>query len=751
MIDESDYDLTDPEEDPLLEISLDEPLEADAEAPFDYDENAMNLVTEFKAHPVGQEWLKDLADIACRRFDSMYENSEEYRERFAEMYSIFAADIPDKEYPYENSAKAHVPILVSGVTRLASHTIAELFPDRQRWLSVNQVGPDDAQIAEALTLHENWQFQNQIPDFSRQIDRGSLLFYLAGDVTAHSFYDPASKMNRHEVLTCDEFFIPYVRVTTMPDYSDVPYKIKLLDKYDFELEQMKGDWDEEGVDSVLKREAPSYSDEPEGKLRIAIADAQGIQAPDDDADAPYQIYQYEAMASLPPRDGEEEGPQRPICAFIDPKTKTVLKAYLREQVDWRDQVRHDRQQQELDQHQQGVDEHQQRLGRVDELAAAGPHPPASQPGMELATLQAMTAKGPPPPPSWAQTDEEGQVQPPEPPRMVPIELFSHGVNIENLMGALGLSQGRQLAEHNKTADTLLSMFLDAGALANSWSLLVPDTLAIEPGSFEIAPGKINQIPGVSGPDLRQSIMELKPQPANDQLVRVVDMMVEYGQQAAAAPEVMSGEPGKSGETFRGISTRLQQATRQLSKSGQKFADWCTQIFRNNGYLNSKHLPEEQMVYVLDHLAGEMRNVPINRKMYERNYQVTISADMEFRSKDERVAEADELLALPKSLPPPIAQGPGMMAYWHAAAIKSLRARGAHDLVINLGPPPPPPQTPFGMPTPEEIAAQQAAAAAGQPPGGPPGAPPGPGGPPPPGRPPARRPGPPQPPMARPAA
>jgi len=317
---------------------------------------------------------------------------------------------------------------------------------------------------------------------------------------------------------------------------------------------------------------------------------------------------------------------------------------------------------------------------------------------------------------------------------VPIEMFSHGVNIENLLGAHGLSQGHQLAEHNKTADTVLSQFLDAATLANCGTYIVPDTINLEPGSLDISPGKINTIPGLTGPDLRASIIEMRPQPANDQLVRVVDMMSEFGQQAAAAPEVLSGEPGKSGETFRGLASRIQQATRQLSKSGGKFADWVNQIARNNALLNSMNLPEDEMYYVLNHLTGGMENIRVGRQMYDRNYDVTVVADMQFRSQAEEVQEADELMALPKSLPPPIAAGPGMMAYWHAAATKSLRARQAHDMVAMLGPAPPPPQTPFGMPSPEEIAAQQAAAAAGAG-GGPPGA----------------RPGPPQPQPARPAA
>lgn len=730
MVDEELPDI-EPESDEgdLLTVSLeDDGSGDDAEAPFSYDENAPNLVTEFSAHPIGQKWLKDFAGQGIRRFDTAWESGEEYRAKFTTMTRIFAADIPDKEWPFENSAKAHVPILVAGVTRLASHTIAELFPDRNRWVQWRPTGPDDQRQAEILTLHNNWQFQNQIPDFMRQMDRGAILFFMPGDVSGHSYFDPVTRTNRHEVLTVDEFVIPFVRVTTMPDYSDVPFKFKVLDKYEFELEQLRGDWDDEALDAVIKREAPSWDDEPEQPLRMAIADAEGILAPAADEDAPYRIYLYECMASLPPQDGQEEGPARPVRAYLDPRTKAVLKLELREMVDWRDRVRFERQQQELAGFQQARDQHAADQDRIGQLSMLGPPPMGSQADLELATLRQRTAQGEPQPPAWAEVDEMGEPAPPAPPRMVPIEMFSHGVNIENLLGAHGLSQGHQLAEHNKTADTVLSQFVDAATLGNSWSLLVPDTINLEPGSLDISPGKINTIPGLTGPDLRSSIIELKPQPANDQLVRVVDMMSEFGQQAAAAPEVLSGEPGKSGETFRGIATRVQQATRQLSKSGAKFADWVNQICRNNALLNAMNLPEDEMLYVLDHLAGEMTQIKVSRQMYERNYDVSVVADMQFRSQAEEVQEADEMLALPKSLPPPLAMQPGMTAYWHAASVKALRARGAHDMVALLGPPPPPPDTPFGVPPPPPPGMMPPPGMPGAPPG-PPGAPPGPGGPP----------------------
>lgn len=712
------------DDDPLLTVELDEPLQD--EAPFEYDMEAANLVPAFKEHAAGLAFLKDLASDAVRKFDSCWEGTEEYRERRAEMYRIFAADLPDKDYPFENAAKAHVPILVAGITRLSSRLMTELFPDRGNIMGVQPTGPDDQQIAEILTAHGNWQVRNELTDFMRQMHRGSIEFFTVGDVSAHSYYDKALGRNRHEVLTCDEFVIPFVRVTTMPDYSDVPYKFAIVDKYRHELEQMKGEW--EDVDKVLEREPPAYDDEPESKLRMAVAEAQGILPPDEDKDAPYRIYQYEGVVEMPAMVEGGEDEWHAICAFIDPRTRTVLNFYVREEVDWRDKIRYDRQQQELDAHRQSTQAAEQRQQRIAELQQqAVPSPTMFSPPdqimaaqQELQGLQREQQFAPPPTPvpQWLKGDPLDPKAGPEPPKRVPIELFSHGVNIENMLGSLGLSQGHELAEYNKTADTTLSQFIDAATLANSWSLIAPDTLAIEPGSFEIAPGKINQIPGVSGTDLRNSIIELKPAPANEQLIRVTDMMVQYGQTAAQAPEVLSGEPGKSGETYRGISTRVEQALKQLTMSAGKFSDWVCQIFRNNAKLNSKYLADDEILHIVDHMTGQLKEIRVGRQMYERDYRVTISSDLRFASQSQRISEADELLQMPKAVPPL----QGNLAFWHAAAKKALSARGATDMVTYLGPAPPPPTTPFGLPPPPPPGMQPPPGAPGARPPGPPGPP-----------------------------
>jgi hypothetical protein len=115
-------------------------------------------------------------------------------------------------------------------------------------------------------------------DFKRQVFRGMLMFYLHGDVTCHSWYDPDRRTNRHEFMTADEFVVPYNYTDVSPNYENCPYRVRVLPKQKHELEKMRGIWYD--VDKVLDRETPSWSDEPEGQLAIDAASDKGIETTD---------------------------------------------------------------------------------------------------------------------------------------------------------------------------------------------------------------------------------------------------------------------------------------------------------------------------------------------------------------------------------------------------------------------------------------------------------------------------------------
>jgi hypothetical protein len=307
---------------------------------------------------------------------------------------------------------------------------------------------------------------------------------------------------------------------------------------------------------------------------------------------------------------------------------------------------------------------------------------------------------------------------PRQPDFKPIRMFAHGVNIEPIQGVLGLGTGSIHAAQNRAANIALSQFIDQGTLGNFKNFLVKGDVRF-PEKFQIAPGKVHKVEGAT--DLSRDIIPLDFGQANPQLIQLVDMLIKYGNTVSNTPEVLSGESGKSGETAQGLSARIEQATKMLSVPTGKYADFLSQVLENNAALNAIFLEDVEFFSVNNHdpALGQMgrQQFQVARDMYDRPYDVEISADLKFTSTQQRISEADALVQLPQAVP----ELAGNFAYKHSVISKSFEARNRYDLIALLGAPPQPP-TQFGLPTSPPM----------PPPGmAPPGAPPGPGGPPPP--------------------
>ena len=688
------------EDDDFTDVTLEDEPEDDRLA---YDPDAVNIVPDLAESARGRAAIKSIAERVKEDFDRDWESTEEYRERCKNDWKLFSGELPPKTFPFEDCANAHVPIMLETIARLSFRIQAELFGDWTNVFGVVPVGTDDKDMAEVLTRHGNWQIREQIVDFPRQMDRAMLAYLVWGDVTAHSYWDPTMRRNRHETLTPDDFVVPYAHVSTMPDYSDLPHYTKVLYRYPHEIEDMVDVWHE--VDELLRGEPSSWDDEPEALFRDGAGESAGITPPDDDPTAPYKLLQYEGWLKLP-----DQARHRWVQVIMDYESERILSVQILEQEDWQDRTRYDRQLIEWQAYQASREEWQTaqegRATAVEQILAD----PKATDEVKQAVAQQVADEPPPEqpqPPAWWDGSSEG----PEPVRMVPLRMFSHGVCIENMAGSLGLSFGRIEADFNRGANIALSQFVDAATLANAWTLLVADEVDLEDMSF--SPGAVNKVKGVSGTDLRNAIMEMRPGPANGQLVEIAERLYNWGQSAIQAPAVLSGEPGKSGETYRGLAARIEQATKQVSVAARKFANqFLRQVLCNNATLNAMFLDDMEVIQVMDRQQQMMQTLRVGSAMYRRNYQVEIRADLRFTSETQRIQEAMELVQFPAAMP----ALQGNLAFLHAAAKRYLEARKDYDLVPLLGPPPPPPETPMGVPPPQPSGAPQQQG--GQPPQGP---------------------------------
>ncbi len=662
-----------------------------------FDQDSPNLVEFFDAAgEEGKKFLKDLGDQVCQDFTSAWDSSEEYREKREENFKIMVGIMGKKDKPFEGCANAHAPLMLERLLRLISNVYAEIFTSKDDIFVVPPSGPDDQQRADLLTRHGNWQIKNDMMDFSAQQQRGLWEFFGAGSVFAYSYYDTVRRRNRHDILNCEEFVIPYVYTTVMPDLSDVPFKIRILRKYKPELEYLRDENDWANLDAVIKAGPGEQTETP---VRDQGAAADGILAPDDNPNSPYEFLHYAGNTTFPGTNYE-----RPIEAIVDKASKVVVKLTVREEDDWKDVVRFERQSEEWELFKQDMQQYEAVVARTNEMrerlrfALVNPGLNPIDP-MEVQQIQRAleVEMMPPVRPLWM--DDDHVTTGPDLVRRVPLEMFSHGRCIENPLGSLGLSYGNILAEENRMANEALNRFYDAATLSNVWSLLTTDNITIGDGDVPFGPGMIKKVKNSAGGDLRSQIMELKPAPANGQLVDIARMAADWGD-GVTVSGIVSGEPGKSGETYRGVATRLERATKQLSVAASKYMDFLGNILRNNAKLNRIFLDEDEVFHVTDDM-GLPQTKTIGRKLYQRDYSVSFSADVRFSSQAQKVAEADEILAMIGNIPP--LQGNKALLY--AALKEAFVARGKKELVPLLGPPPPPPTTTFGEPEPQPQQAQ----------------------------------------------
>lgn len=661
-----------------------------------YDINAPNMMAGLMSTKKGKEAVRKLAAAVDAEVQDAWEAQSEYREIAKQDWLLWRGNLPKKTEPFEGCANAHVPSMLEDGSRLYMRMFTEAIGDGTEVFSVAPVGPDDQEVAELLSRHGNWQLQNVLTDFYAQAERAAMFFIMPGDVTCHSFYDPARRRNRHEMLTPDDFIVPYVHTTTEPDYSDCPWVAKWMRMYKHQLQKNRLMWHD--VDAVINARKPSFEDEPDAPLAQGQKEADGNE-PGEDQRAPYKLLHYEGWVELP------NEPDEQFCKIVmDWTTKRVLQIQLLMEEDWQDAARFKKQTGELEQYRAVQQQYQ--------AALMAPPPPPPVQTVDPNTGGLLPPPPPPPPPAppvappWA--EDPAALDDPafelETVRQVPIHMFTHGKGIEPPHGPLGTGVGRVLADLNKAANIALCQAIDAATLANGQTFLqAGGSSSGKP--FRIVPGRVNVIPDMSARDAKEALIPVPIPPANPQMLDMVEKFREYSEAASSAPSVLSGEAGKSGETYRGIQTRVEQATKQISFITGKYIRFLANIIKNNARLNSQFLPEDEVVMVNNHKLGTVQELRVGRQMYARDYRVVMTSDLRFASQAARVAEADQVLAQIVALPQ-LGQNFGLL---QMALKEVFTSRGKDNLVPFLGPPMPPPQTPLGMPPPAPPQEQPGAA------------------------------------------
>lgn len=693
-------------EDGTVTVKLPETVQAEGTP-----EEVFNLlpgyVMQAEIDPEVDKFLKDLSGRVMDDFKDDWDSCSTWREKRKRRTKLIVGDLDPKDAPFDGCANIHVPVMLERVLRLMHRIYAEMFPDRDFVFNVIPSRSVDRARADLLTLHGNWQIRKDISDFRKQVRRALWEFIAHGDCFFHSYYDAALRRNRHEMLNCEDLVIPYVWKTTAVDLSDVPRKTRILRKYKYELKRLEKNgqyaqldkvfefYDKSTKGSVADAQGGSFEDGIDYTVRPRVDLWEGRQQPSGNSSAaPFTLLEQHTWATLP---GETE--ERPVVITLDYKSGILVSIATREEDDPKDLGRYQKQVKEKQEYEalyRGFQDAQVKTLEAQAVLQSPEvmmHPELGQEAAAL--LQAVAAQPlqPPPAPIWAKPGLDGSLPEPEPVRKIPIEQFSHGVCIENPDGSLGMGIGLLLEPFNINANLMTDQFVDTATLSNTMTGFVDANSGLEGGEVKLQPGKFTKVRKV-GQRLSDLLHIVQFPQANPQLLDMVKLQLTSADGVSSAPEVLSGEPGKANETFRGIATRVEQALKQLTVLAMNFLEFLSQVMRNNARLNAVFLPDWELVSVVDPRTQQSKDIEVTRALYLDDMEVAFTADTRFSSRAERIAEADQVITLAaQAVPPPLLPMVFKPIFFREAVARALAARGLQEMVQFLK-------------TPEEMAAEE---------------------------------------------
>ena len=652
------------------------------------DTSKFNLVEQLLADDEGKKYLAEVSDIVFGSFKTMWDSTEDYRDKRNTLYKLFRGHLDPKTEPYENCANIHLPVVLRAIVMLVPRIVTELFPTDDYVFKAIPTGPEDQERADLLTLHGDWQFKHEMPDFIPMFERLATECLLAGSGFVYSGRDTVHKRNRHEFLSCEEFVMSYAEGAIDASLSDVPEKIRIIRRSKHQLEELvaSGAFEATTMEEVMEpsddpklRGNRDKAETPGLTVKESVDEVEGHTRPTDDPTAPWVFYEYHGWLTLP---GEKT--QRPVVAICDTNLRKVVSFYVREQDDWKDRERFEQEQGDVDSYIAMMQQFQQQqndpslIQAVQQGLAQPPQPPQPPPDMKL--------------------DETGNPLPPVPAKKVTVEYFTKIDCIYDPHGSMGIGVGDMVRGFNEVANQLGNLFIDAASMANSPPQLISEN-ALPLGTTEIAPGDIIRSP-LPPEQLEKAHKVLVQAQANPQLIEMVKMMMEVANEVAATPDVYAGEPGKANETFRGISTRVEQAAKPLTAIALRILRGLTVIIKKNAALNANFLDETQVISVVDPTKG--KNAPaqqktIPRSIYLEDYDITFTADTRFVSQSQKTDEDMALMQFGATTPLFRSNEIQREVFLYEVATRYLKDMKRPELVPFLGdrpqPPPPPPPMP----------------------------------------------------------
>ncbi len=695
----------------------------------------VNLVSSLDA-----DEADEIANATFEDYETDWKSSEKYRDKKAQLLRLCIGELPEKEEGY---SQIHYPIIMKAVIKLSARVYDQQFPSSGEYWGCRPTSATDLDRTVRVAKHMNWQTNHQMPEYVPNHDHMIMQWYIEGSIFSFIYWNPVKNRPCHEWLPADDVVLPYAypQEASDPSLSGIPRITRIVRKYRFGRDGLDalaktGYYDATAVASLFEGEdegqesSAGNKDGEASKLRQVVDKAAGIEKPTVQKPGHRVLLEQHRWWKL---DAWED--YRPVIVTIDKDTKTLLSFILREDEDPEDRARYNREKLAADTKYEAAMAQYEMDVRAYLAGALAPPPPMDmagppapgmaslvpppQPGTPSATeppVPGESTMGAPPMPGAMTPSVPVKPMPPAtptPPKMIPINFFTHFICIPNPEGIYGFGIGSLLEGNNITADALASAIVDAAKLSNTATGIRSRELKLRGGEFKIRPGEITEVDCLPS-ELKDAIHLIEWNPPEPQLRAQIADEKQEAEELSGASDILSGEVGGSNETATTTQIRISQALQAISIQNKRYTRARTEEGRKLARLNSVYLGDDEYFSVIDPFHSmPVTDEQIGRADYLEDTNITVTADPRMASQPQRFQEAMQAVQVFTQLAPMSPNLQNNLPLINALIKNVWMSMDRPDLVALAANPPPPPMLPPGAVPP----------------------PPGPGGPPRPGAPP----------------
>ena len=642
--------------------------------PEDWDATEqLNLVPAMIDDEIAGPWLKSTASRVLDLIKADIDSSKDHMDRVANQVRLFAGRRLPKDFPFEDCANVHLPILCEGILKDQGRMMDMILPPSGEFFHVKPTGFGDKERAIVVEEHLNWQTRREQKDWRVSISNTHMQRLTRGSAFRKVYRKASENKNCSEYISAADFIVPYSKKSTDPMMGDVSRKTHRLRLCRHELEAMEdGDyyWD---VASLYKGDEFGAGAEPSTTSGNAIVNEQlkveGVTAKrPDDPDLERVIYECHCWLALPKVAGADFGTrQKPVIIVIDEQTSKVLSLIVREDDDPMDRVRFERE--------------TQQVAAKREMQAMAPLVHGIQMAQDPnATEEQVAATVPQPQP----------IPDPKPVRKVPIECFIHYWCFDNPEGFYGFGLGYLLEGPNEVANSIMNQILDAGTLANTATAIMDRNSRMTRGERDIVPGDVLEV-DVTGRSINDMIKMIEwkgPDPSMFTIIQVLKQAATELSQGGS--EALSGDK-QQGRTATAAKIETSLALSVVAVLVRPFLFSLDYEIKALARLNSVYLDEKTpFEFATADKLGNVKVYQVTRRDYLNDLDIEFTAEARMASTPQRIEEAQTTLEAIMNLaatPMPLLPPPVILGLVYAAVRSLFEAMNRFDLVKLLGPPP----------------------------------------------------------------